>query len=90
VRLALGARPRDVVAMLLAESARVAGVGAFAGVLLGVGIARALGGVLYGVGLDAWLVLSMLAPLLATLMMATWLPARRAAHVEPTAALRDE
>jgi predicted permease len=90
VRLALGARPLDVVVMLLAESGRVAGAGAAAGVLLGIALAQALGSVLYGVRLDGWLVVSMLAPLLATLLVATWLPARRAAHVEPTAALRDE
>ena len=90
VRLALGARPQDVMAMLLAESGRVAAAGTVAGVLLGAALARALSGILYGVRVDGWLIASMLAPLLLALFAATWLPARRAARVEPTAALREE
>jgi putative ABC transport system permease protein len=90
VRIALGASPGGVVAMLLKENAVVAVVGATLGVLLGLAIARALGGAVYGVSTDAWLFVSMLAPLVAALFGATWLPARRAAHVDPTVALREE
>jgi hypothetical protein len=90
VRLALGARPRDVVTMLMAQSGRVAAAGAATGVLLGFALARALSGVLYGVRTDGWLVGSMLVPLLAALLVATWIPARRAARIDPTAALREE
>ncbi|HYB94208.1 MAG TPA: ABC transporter permease, partial [Vicinamibacterales bacterium] len=90
VRLALGARPMDVVSMLLRETARVGGAGLLAGLSLAVVIARALAGGLYGVRVDAWLFVSMAAPLALALLVATWLPARRAARVEPTIALRDE
>ena len=90
VRLALGARPADVVRMLLGESARVGGAGMVAGVLLAALIAQALVGSLYGVAVDAWLFVSMATPLVLAVLAATWLPARRAARVEPTAALRDE
>ena len=90
VRLALGARPADVVRMLLRESARVGGTGLIAGLVLAVLIARGLAGSLYGVSVDGWLFVSMLAPLAAAIVAATWLPARRAARVEPTVALRDE
>ena len=90
VRLALGARPADVVQMLLRETVRVGGTGLAAGLLLAVMIAQALAGSLYGVAVDAWLFLSMAAPLAAAILLATWLPARRAARVEPTVALRDE
>jgi putative ABC transport system permease protein len=90
VRLALGARPRDVVGMLLRQSARVGGAGLLVGLTLGVLIARALTRTLYGVQVDGWLFVSMAAPLAVAIFVATWWPARRAANVEPTIALRDE
>jgi putative ABC transport system permease protein len=90
VRLALGARPADVIRMLLGETAAVGGTGLVAGLMLALMIARALVGTLYGVSFDAWLFVSMALPLAAAILAATWVPARRAARVEPTAALRDE
>jgi putative ABC transport system permease protein len=90
VRLALGARPADVVKMLLRETARVGGAGLFAGLTLAIVIARALAGSLYGVRVDSWLFATMAVPLAAAIFLATWVPARRAARVEPTIALRDE
>lgn len=90
VRLALGARPADVVRMLLRESARVGGLGLAIGLALAVSIARALSGTLYGVTVDGWLFVSTALPLAAAILVATWWPARRAARVEPTSALRAE
>lgn len=90
VRLALGARPADVIGMLLRESVKVGGTGLVVGLTLALMIARALVGTLYGVAVDAWLFASMAAPLALAILAATWLPARRAARVEPTIALRDE
>jgi putative ABC transport system permease protein len=90
VRLALGARPADVIRMLLQQTARVGGAGLIAGLILAVAVARALAGYLYGVSVNPWLFASMAVPLTAALLVATWLPARRAARIEPTIALRDE
>jgi putative ABC transport system permease protein len=90
VRLALGARPADVIQMLLRETAAVGGTGLLVGLMLALMIARALVGTLYGVSFDAWLFVSMAVPLAFAILAATWLPARRAARVEPTVALRDE
>jgi ABC-type antimicrobial peptide transport system permease subunit len=90
VRLALGARPADVVMMLLRETAKVGGSGLLVGLTLAVAIARLLAGSLYGVSVDGWLFASMALPLTAAILLATWIPARRAARVEPTTALRDE
>lgn len=90
VRLALGARPADVIRMLLRETVKVGGIGLLVGFTLAVMIARGLAGALYGVAVDAWLFASMAVPLATAILLATWLPARRAARVEPTVALRDE
>jgi putative ABC transport system permease protein len=76
--------------MLLRETARVGGTGLLAGLALAVVIARTLAGSLYGVDVSPWLFASMAAPLSVAILLATWLPARRAARVEPTVALRDE
>jgi ABC-type antimicrobial peptide transport system permease subunit len=90
VRLALGARPADVVGMLLRESVKVGSAGLLAGLALALLLGRALVTMLYGVRVDAWLFVSMAAPLALAIVAATWLPARRAARLEPTIALRDE
>lgn len=90
VRLALGARPFDVVSMLLRQSAKVGMTGLVLGLLLGMLIARGLTRALYGVESDAWLFASMALPLALAILFATWLPARRAARVDPTVSLRSE
>jgi hypothetical protein len=88
VRLALGARPTDVIRMLMRQTAGVGGAGLVAGLILAVAIARALAGSLYGVSVNGWLFATMALPLALALLVATWIPARRAARVEPTRALR--
>jgi putative ABC transport system permease protein len=90
VRIALGARPADVVMMLLRETVRVGGAGLIAGLMLAIVIAQLMAGTLYGVTVNSWLFASMAVPLAAAICFATWLPARRAARVEPTIALRAE
>ena len=90
VRLALGARPGDVIRMLLRETVRIGGTGLAAGLTLAVVIARLLADGLYGVRVDMWLFVSMAAPLAIAIVAATLVPARRAARMDPTVALRDE
>lgn len=90
VRLALGARPADVIRMLFEQMVRIGGAGLATGLILAVGVARALASGLYGVRVDASLFATMAVPLAAAMLLATWWPARRAARVEPTVALRDE
>ncbi len=89
VRVALGARPRDLRALVVGAGARLAlagGVLGLAGALAG---SRLLTGLLYGVRpADPLAVAGACGVLAAVALAASWLPARRAARVDPAAALR--
>jgi predicted permease len=91
VRLALGASPRRLVRMVLREAVVLVAFG----IALGVPLASALGGtirtMLYGIQPGDWRSLSVAAiVLVGVATLAAWLPARRAAHVDPLIALRHE
>jgi putative ABC transport system permease protein len=91
VRLALGARPGDVLAMILRQGVRVTLMGISVGVLLAVAAARIARSLLYQTPpVDAltFLGIGLLLGLVA--LMACWFPARRAARIEPMEALRHE
>jgi len=91
IRMALGARPGDVLRLVVGQGMRLALAG------LGVGIAGALlatrlmASLLYGVSATDPLSFAAIALLLAAVaLLATWLPARRAVRTDPTLALREE
>jgi len=89
VRLALGALPSDVRGMIVRQSGGVIAVG----VLLGVGAAfvgtRALEALLFGVAWnDALTYATVAVAIFAVAMLACWIPAARAARVDPLEALR--
>ncbi|HET6765411.1 MAG TPA: ABC transporter permease [Longimicrobiaceae bacterium] len=91
VRMALGARGRDVLALFAGQGARMVGVGLAAGLVLSLGAARLLSGYLLGVGpadLPAFAGGAVL--LTGATLLATWLPARRATRVDPMVALRGD
>lgn len=91
VRLALGARPADVVSLVVRRGAAMAAAGVGLGLPLAALVARLLEGVLYGVGGgDTALLAGMAALLAGVVLAASLLPARRAAAVDPIAALRAE
>jgi putative ABC transport system permease protein len=91
VRMAIGASARDVVSMILSRAFLVVGVGAAAGVLSAMSITRALASQLFEVKpTDGVTFTAVLAVLLLAALIAAWLPARRAARVDPATALRFE
>jgi predicted permease len=91
VRIALGAGGGSVVRMVVMRTVRAAGLGAAAGLLAALVLGRALASLLFGVKpLDAASVLAAAALLLAVSAVAAYLPARRAARVDPMEALRTE
>jgi predicted permease len=91
IRLVLGARPADVVQMVLSEGLRPALAGAVLGLAGALGLTRFLVGLLYGVHPTDPLSFVMAALLLAAVAcVASYIPARRATKVDPMVALRYE
>jgi putative ABC transport system permease protein len=91
IRMALGAGRRDLVAMVLAESMRVALAGAGAGVAGALVLTRLMRRLLYGVeARDPLTIAGVGLALVAVALLASWLPARRASRVDPRTALQAE
>ena len=91
VRMALGARSGDVVGMVLRQGLKLAGLGVGLGALAALGATRLLSNQMYEVGANDP-VTFVIAPvaLLLVASVACWMPARRAAQMDPLAALRHE
>ena len=91
LRMALGARMTDVLRLVLGQGMRLALVGVVIGGLGAAAVARVLSSLLYGVSaLDPVAYGAAVVLLLAVALAANWLPARRAARVDPMIALRTE
>jgi len=91
IRMALGAGQGDVVRMVVGGGAQLAGAGIAVGVLMALGLSRVLSGMLYGVGAFDLVTYGGFAVALGAIaLLASWLPARRAAKVDPNSALRAE
>jgi putative ABC transport system permease protein len=89
VRMAIGARPRDIVRLFGREGLELSGLGLALGLLLSLALARLLRPLLFGVAPHDPLTLAAVALLLfAVAAGACALPARRAARVDPARALR--
>jgi ABC-type antimicrobial peptide transport system permease subunit len=91
IRFALGACTRDITSLVLISGAKLAGVGLTLGLIGALGLARLL--VASNPGMHFSNPLAMVLPallLLAIALVASWLPARRAARINPIEALRAE
>jgi predicted permease len=91
IRMALGAGKRDIFRQVLGRGLRLAGFGVVLGLMLSFALTRYLHGMLYGVGAADWLTFVIVAILLCVItLIACFVPARRAASVDPMQALRTE
>lgn len=91
IRMALGADPRDVLRLVVADGAKVTAVGIVAGVLTALGTTRVLNALLYEVSaFDLQVFATVAATLAAVALAASYIPARRATRVDPMIALRTE
>ncbi len=91
LRVALGASRGQVLTAALGRPARLLFFGSLAGLLLGVLASRLLTHVVYGAtSQDPVVLLGVIASMALLALAATWLPARRALHVDPASLLREE
>jgi predicted permease len=91
VRLALGAQPGDISRLILERGAVLIAVGLGIGLAAGVAVVRGVASLLYGVRpFEPSLVALSAVPIVAVAFAACWLPARRAARVDPIVALRED
>jgi putative ABC transport system permease protein len=91
VRMALGARPRDVIADVMGQGLRLAALGVAAGIALALGVTQLLRSMLFGTSpTDAVTFVTVATLLVAIAAIASLVPALRASRVDPLIALRDE
>jgi ABC-type antimicrobial peptide transport system permease subunit len=89
--MALGAQPRAILGMVLRQNLTTVTLGAALGMAGAIGFGRLLASMLFGVSpADPPAMLATIAVLFGTAALATWGPARRAAHVDPAITLRHE
>jgi putative ABC transport system permease protein len=91
VRLAMGARREDVLRMILRRATILTTTGLGVGLLLAVGLAHGVANLIYGVSPnDPTVFVSIAAAIASIALVSSWIPARRAARIDPIIALRDE
>jgi predicted permease len=91
VRAALGAMPRELVAAVIKQGVRLAFAGLVIGIVGAVLLTRFLSNLLFGVpSLDATTFVVAASALGVSTLVATWIPARRAAAADPMSVLREE
>ena len=91
VRMALGARPRDVMGMVIKQGVTLVSIGLGIGLIGGVALTSVMGSLLVGVGSSNTMTFVLVSLVLAaTALVACFIPARRATKVDPMVALRYE
>jgi predicted permease len=90
IRMAIGAQAHEVIWLVLRKGLTLAALGALAGLAGALGLARLLAAALPSLSAEPTAVVPVAAVLLAVAFVACWLPARRAARVDPVVALRSE
>jgi putative ABC transport system permease protein len=89
VRMALGAQRGDILKLVAGGGAKLAAIGITVGVTLALAMTRLMSGLLFGVGVtDPWTFILIALLFAVVALLASYLPARRAARTDPLTALR--
>jgi putative ABC transport system permease protein len=89
IRIALGAGAADVLRLVVGQGMLLAGIGVALGLIAASAASRVLASLLFGVSATDPAIFTVTAALLAAVaLVASWLPARRAARIDPIASLR--
>ena len=91
IRVALGARSQDVLGMVIREGMKMAAIGGAIGFALSLPLPKLLESIFFDLHVrEPWLFLLVPLVILMVAVVATYIPARRAARVDPMTALRQE
>jgi ABC-type antimicrobial peptide transport system permease subunit len=90
IRMAVGARPQSVLGMILRQGCAPSALGVALGVVASVGVGGLLRSAFAGTGGDAVTYLLVVPGVVLVVMLAAYVPARRAAAIDPLVALRQD
>jgi len=91
IRMAIGASPRDVLRLVMGKGLVLVGIGTGIGLAMSFGVERVFNSMLFNLGgIDIAAYLAVVPSMVVVTMLAAYVPARRAARIAPTQALRYE
>jgi putative ABC transport system permease protein len=91
IRMAIGARPGDVLRLVMGKGLTLVAIGIVFGLAMGFAVERFMNAMLFSLaGTDLTVYLVVVPAMLLVTMLAAWIPARKAARIPPTLALRCE
>jgi putative ABC transport system permease protein len=91
IRIAIGAKPSDVLRLVMGKGLTLVGIGTAIGLVLGIAVERMMNAMLFNAGgVDILVYLVVIPAMLLATMLAAYVPARKASRIAPTIALRVE
>jgi len=91
IRMAIGARPSDILRLVMGKGLTLVGTGTMIGLAMGFGVEQVMNSMLFNAGgVDILAYIIVVPSMLLVTLLAAYVPARRASRIEPTEALRYE